>query len=246
MQALSIHFEAVSLAFNGKKLFDNFSTVVPGGLCTCLLGPSGCGKSTMLGLISGNSSLKYSGRIYFEPSSDMIHSIGWMAQSDLLLPWLSVKDNVLLGARLRSEVTPFLQQKADHLLHEAGLEGKGEILPGELSGGMRQRVALLRTLMEERPVILMDEPFSALDALTRMKLQNLSARLTHGKTVLMVTHDPLEALRLADRIIVLGNQPVRIESVIDLHGNAPRDPQNREIQENYPKLLQQLMGEGMA
>jgi putative hydroxymethylpyrimidine transport system ATP-binding protein len=176
----------------------------------------------------------------------MIHSIGWMAQSDLLLPWLSVKDNVLLGARLRSEVTPFLQQKADHLLHEAGLEGKGEILPGELSGGMRQRVALLRTLMEERPVILMDEPFSALDALTRMKLQNLSARLTHGKTVLMVTHDPLEALRLADRIIVLGNQPVRIESVIDLHGNAPRDPQNREIQENYPKLLQQLMGEGMA
>jgi putative hydroxymethylpyrimidine transport system ATP-binding protein len=244
MQAPSICFEDVSLGFNGKKLFEEFSAVVPGGKCTCLLGPSGCGKSTMLGLISGNSSLNYNGRIYFEPASDMVHSIGWMAQSDLLLPWLSVKDNVLLGAKLRSEVTSALREKADQLLHEAGLEGKEEMLPDELSGGMRQRVALLRTLMEERPVILMDEPFSALDALTRMKLQNLSARLTRGKTVLMVTHDPLEALRLADRILVLGNQPVCIESVIDMHGTAPRDSQNIEIQENYPRLLRQLMGEG--
>ncbi len=243
MLAPAIHFEDVSLAFNGKKLFENFSVVVPGGQCTCLLGQSGCGKSTMLGLITGNNSLKYSGRIYFEPTSDMIHSIGWMAQSDLLLPWLSVTDNVLLGAKLRSQVTPLLREKAEHLLLEAGLDGKGKLLPDELSGGMRQRVALLRTLMEERPVILMDEPFSALDALTRMKLQNLSARLTRGKTVLMVTHDPLEALRLADRIIVLGNQPVRIEAVIDMHSDAPRDTQNYEIQETYPKLLQQLMGE---
>lgn len=239
----SIHLEEVTLSFNGKKLFDRFSTVVPGEQCTCLLGPSGCGKSTILGLVSGNSQLNYSGRIHFTPELDMVHSIGWMAQSDLLLPWLSVMDNVLLGARLRSEVTSPLREKAVELLHEAGLAGKGNMLPGQLSGGMRQRVALLRTLLEERPIILMDEPFSALDALTRMKLQNLAARMTRGKTVLMVTHDPLEALRLADRIIVLHELPVRIASVIDLHGITPRDPDDPELQQQYPQLLRQLLAE---
>jgi putative hydroxymethylpyrimidine transport system ATP-binding protein len=243
MQPPSIHFEDVTLTFNGTKLFDRFSVVVPGGRCTCLLGPSGCGKSTLLGLVSGNSALNYSGRIHFSPESDMVHSIGWMAQADLLLPWLTVLDNVMLGARLRNEVSPNLVKKAEGLLREAGLEGLGSGLPKDLSGGMRQRVALLRTLMEERPVILMDEPFSALDALTRMKLQNLAARLTRGRTVLMVTHDPLEALRLADRILVFGGRPVKIVSVIDLAGEVPRNPQDGELQENYPKLLRQLMGE---
>lgn len=243
MQAPAIHFEEITLRFNGKKLFDRFSAIVPGGQCTCLLGPSGCGKSTMLGLVSGNNRLQYSGRVHFAPESDMVHSIGWMAQSDLLLPWLTVLGNVLLGARLRAEVNPALIEKAEGLLSEAGLEGKAEMLPGELSGGMRQRVALLRTLMEERPVILMDEPFSALDALTRMKLQNLAGRMTRGKTVLMVTHDPLEALRLANRIIVLHDVPVQIASVLDLHGDTPRDPDDIELQEQYPQLLRQLLAE---
>lgn len=242
MQPPAIHFEEITLAFNGKTLFDRFSAVMPGGRCTCLLGPSGCGKSTMLGLVSGNSRLKFSGRIHLAPESP-VHAIGWMAQSDLLLPWLTVLDNVLLGAKLRSEVNRPLRKKAKGLLHEAGLAGKGSMLPSELSGGMRQRVALLRTLMEERPVILMDEPFSALDALTRMKLQNLAARMTRGKTVLMVTHDPLEALRLADRIIVLHDLPVRTASVIDLHGTTPRDAEDPELQEQYPKLLRQLLEE---
>jgi putative hydroxymethylpyrimidine transport system ATP-binding protein len=243
MQAPSIYFEAISLSYNGKKLFDRFSAAVPGGQCTCLLGPSGCGKSTMLGLVSGNSALSFSGRVHLAPANDMEHTIGWMAQSDLLLPWLTVLDNVLLGARLREELSADAREKAKGLLVEAGLGGKGGMLPNALSGGMRQRVALLRTLMEERPVILMDEPFSALDALTRMKLQNLAARMTRGRTVLMVTHDPLEALRLADRIIVLHEMPVRIASVLEVHGLTPRDPDDPEIQRKYPQLLRQLLAE---
>ena len=119
-----------------------------------------------------------------------------MGQNDLLLPWLSLLDNILLGAKLRNEETVALQSKARFLMAEAGLTGYEDALPATLSGGMRQRGALLRTLMEERPVLLMDEPFSALDALARMKLQNLSAQLTRKATVLLVTHDPMEALRM--------------------------------------------------
>ena len=239
----AIIFEDITLGFSGKKLFAGFSMEVPAEHCTCLLGPSGCGKSTMLGLVSGNCRLKFSGRLRFLPEISHAASISWMAQDDLLLPWLAVIDNVLLGARLRGEVRPTLKDKAQQLLAEAGLDGKGGLLPGQLSGGMRQRVALLRTLMEECPVILMDEPFSALDALSRVRLQNLAARLTKGKTVLMVTHDPMEALRLADRIIVLHGHPVRIATVLDLHGATPRDPADPEVQQIYPQLLGQLMAE---
>ncbi|WP_136806549.1 ABC transporter ATP-binding protein [Desulfosediminicola flagellatus] len=246
MQSPSIHFENVTLAFNGTPLFEQFSAEMPAGKCTCLLGPSGCGKSTILGLISGNTTLKFSGNIHFLPKRDVVPTIGWMAQKDLLLPWLTVRDNVLLGAKLRGEVTDKLIKKADGLLDDAGLTGYGASLPAELSGGMRQRTALLRTLMEERSIILMDEPFSALDALTRMKLQNMSARMTRGRTVLMVTHDPLEALRLADRILVLGGKPVQVISVIDVETRSPRDPQNIEVQSIYPNLLKQLMSEVSA
>lgn len=239
----SIFFEDITLGFGGHNLFTGLSAEIPGGRCTCLLGPSGCGKSTLLGLVSGNNRLAYSGRVRFFPDTDSSPGIGWMAQSDLLLPWLTVRDNVLLGARLRHEVRPVLRERAEELLEEAGLAGKGGVLPEQLSGGMRQRVALLRTLMEDRPVILMDEPFSALDALTRAKLQNLAARLTHGRTVLMVTHDPMEALRLADRIIVLHGQPAGVAAIIDLNGTPPRAPGDPEVLQNYPHLLGQLMAE---
>ena len=109
--------------------------------------------------------------------------MAWMGQKDLLLPWFSLLDNVLLGARLRREITPRKREKARSLIHEAGLAGSEHLLPASLSGGMRQRAALLRTLMEERPVILMDEPFSALDALTRLRLQNLAADMTAGAKI---------------------------------------------------------------
>lgn len=164
-----------------------------------------------------------------------------MGQNDLLLPWLPLMDNVLLGARLRRELSDPLRRKALQLIREAGLTGYEQALPSALSGGMRQRAALLRTLMEQRPVLLMDEPFSALDALTRVRLQNLAARLTQGSTVVLVTHDPLEALRLGHRIIVLAGSPVQAASIIDLEGTPPRDPGDPSATGQYAGLLALLM-----
>ena len=135
-----------------------------------------------------------------------------MAQQDLLLPWLGALDNVLLGYRLRGvsrAELKRLRERGRELLDRVGLGGREGDLPATLSGGMRQRVALARTLMEDRPVVLMDEPFSALDAITRFRLQDLAAEMLAGRTVLLVTHSPSEAVRLGHRLYVLSGQPAR-------------------------------------
>jgi putative hydroxymethylpyrimidine transport system ATP-binding protein len=158
-----------------------------------------------------------------------------MGQQDDLLPWLSVRGNVTLGARLRGE--PAEREKARDLLARVGLERQSDQLPATLSGGQRQRAALARTLMEERPVVLMDEPFSALDAITRARLQALAARLLGGRTVLLVTHDPLEALRLGHRIQVMTGHPARIEGVIEPEGAPPRDLHDPALLARQGELL---------
>ena len=239
--APAIVFDGVSLAFAGRRLFQDLSFTINRGSCTCLLGPSGCGKSTILKLVSGNTSLVYTGNICCEGKSPPNGSTAWMAQQDLLLPWLSVLDNVMLGAKLRGQVTTALREKGGDLLVQAGLGDAVHAFPDTLSGGMRQRVALLRTLMENRSVLLMDEPFSALDALTRIRLQNLAARFTSGATVLLVTHDPLEALRMANRILVLAGEPVAIAADLSLRGTVPRDADDPEIATLYPELVNLLM-----
>jgi len=162
--APSVILENVSFSYPGKQIFRSLNFTVKGGQWTCLIGPSGCGKSTLLRLISGTLGKNFSGKIHFSDGDSHNGRTAWMAQKDLLLPWLSVLDNVCLGSRLRGEMSDQKRQKAISLLEDAGLGEYSDSLPSELSGGMRQRVALLRTLMEERPVILMDEPFSALDA----------------------------------------------------------------------------------
>ena len=168
-----------------------------------------------------------------------------MGQNDLLLPWLSLEDNVLLGARLRGELTAGLQHQALELLRSAGLLEHCRDLPARLSGGMRQRGALLRTLMEGAPIVLMDEPFSALDALTRQRLQDLAVKMVQGKTVLLVTHDPLEALRLADRVIVLSGRPARVSANLTPPGKAPRHIASPDLARQHAELLDLLMaGDG--
>ena len=241
MKAPAIFFDRVSLDFDGKPLFQNLSLRLEGGQATCILGPSGCGKSTLLKLIAGTTTLPFSGAICLDTSPPGGQQVAWMGQNDLLLPWLTLLENVLLGARLRHELTEARRHKALTLIREAGLGGYEQALPSTLSGGMCQRGALLRTLMEERPVLLMDEPFSALDALTRFRLQNLAARLTKGATVVLVTHDPLEALRLADRIIVLAGTPVQVAEILDLGGVPPRDPGDPTVTGQYAGLLTLLM-----
>jgi putative hydroxymethylpyrimidine transport system ATP-binding protein len=132
------------------------------------------------------------------------------------------------------------RKEASSLLRDAGLGKYINALPADLSGGMRQRAALLRTLMEGRPVILMDEPFSALDALTRLKLQDLAARLVKGATVLMVTHDPLEALRLGHSIYVMTGRPAKISDALIPPGSPPRNPGDPAVVSLQAKLLDRL------
>lgn len=244
MMPAAIHLNRLSLSFaDGSRLFDGLSLSLPAGRCTCLLGPSGCGKSTLLRLISGIADCRVEGTIRFEPDPGPAGRCAWMGQDDLLLPWFTLLDNVLLGARLRGELNPARRDQARRLLAEAGLADCAGSLPGALSGGMRQRGALLRTLMEERPIMLMDEPFSALDALTRMRLQNLSSRLTAGSTVVLVTHDVMEAVRMANRIIVLGGDPVGIRTQLDLPGTPPRSADAPEVGDHYGPLLDLLLRE---
>ena len=242
-EAPSIIFDKVSLTLGGQTLFDELSMTIEGGQCTCILGPSGCGKSTLLHMISGTTSLPYQGSIRIESGTAGSDKIAWMSQNDLLLPWFSLLDNIVLGANLRNEESATLRAQARELMKEAGLAGYENALPATLSGGMRQRGALLRTLMEERPILLMDEPFSALDALSRMKLQNLSAKLTRRATVLLVTHDPMEALRMGDKILVLSKRPCRIQSLVSLAGTPPRNVDDPEIRAHLSVLLSQLMDE---
>ncbi len=239
--ALPLCLRDIRLSFAGQPLFDGLDLDFSSGKCTCILGASGCGKSTLLKMIAGIFPLHWSGEIAAGKEGKPGAFCAMMSQDDLLLPWFNALDNVLLGARLRGEITGEIRQQGCAMLEATGLGKSRHSLPESLSGGMRQRVALARTLMESRPIMLMDEPFSALDALTRQKMQDLAARLTRGRTVLLVTHDPLEALRLGDTILVLGGSPSRLVYQVEPQGALPRDVTDREVQQLYPTLLSILL-----
>jgi len=229
-----IEVRSASLRYAGAFLFQGLNFTLPGGAWTCLLGPSGVGKSSLLRLIAGLAPLDQ-GAVSCSDGAPLAGRLAWMGQQDDLLPWLSARDNVTLGARLRGE--PPDRAKARDLLARVGLDRQAEQLPATLSGGQRQRAALARTLMEDRPVVLMDEPFSALDAITRARLQALAATLLAGRTVLLVTHDPLEALRLGHRIQVMTGHPARIEGVIEPAGAPPRDLHDPALLARQGELL---------
>ncbi len=251
LAVLPLYLTNISVAFSAFRLFENLNLHFPAGRCTCILGASGCGKSTLLKMIAGSFPLLYSGTISVvegartgeEEKSSVASFCALMGQNDLLLPWFSALDNVLLGARLRGEINKETRRQAYRLLEATGLADSCSALPDSLSGGMRQRIALARTLMEYRPIMLMDEPFSALDALTRRKMQDLTLQLTCGRTVLLVTHDPLEALRLADRILVLGDSPSRLIHSVEPQGKRPRKVTDPVVQQLYPELSAILLKE---
>ena len=225
------------LSLGGTPVLAPLELRVAGGACTALLGPSGSGKSTLLRLVAGL--LAHPGAVRAEDGAPLAGRIAYMAQQDLLVPWRDVLGNVVMGAHLRGQRPDIDRARA--LLREVGLaEADSGKSPSQLSGGMRQRVALARTLMEDRPVVLMDEPFSAVDAPTRHRLQGLAARLLAGRTVLLVTHDPLEALRLADRILVLRGSPARPEDHPVPAGAAPRPAGDPALLAAQAALLESL------
>jgi len=243
----AIFIHAAHLRYGKQILFNNFHCTLAAGKTTCLLGPSGIGKSSLLRLIAGFDIPYASANITTDDHQSLKHRIAYMAQTDLLLPWLNVLDNVLLGFKLRGWMNnnkgraPLAPTKdaAENLLIKIGLGDALNKFPSELSGGMRQRVALARTLIEDKPVILMDEPFSALDTVTRLRLQELAAELLINKTVLLVTHDPFEALRLGHHILVMTGKPAQIEN-LELPGSPPRpltDPEVLHWQGELMKLL---------
>jgi putative hydroxymethylpyrimidine transport system ATP-binding protein len=191
-----------SARLGGAALFGPLRLDVPGGAWTCLLGRSGVGKSTLLRLFAGlETGAVFEGRLAATDGAPLMGRVGWMAQDELLLPWLDVAGNVGLGARLRSAAPDMGRLR--ETVARVGLADHAHKRPGKLSGGQRQRAALARTLMEDRPVILLDEPFSALDAALRAEMQELAAEVLAGRTVLLVTHDPGEAVRLGDHIHVM-------------------------------------------
>jgi ABC-type nitrate/sulfonate/bicarbonate transport system ATPase subunit len=198
---------------------DGLTLHIADGEFVSLLGPSGVGKSTVLNLVAGleapdRGSVSVAG-VAVGPAA--VPPIAYMQQKDLLLPWRTVWDNILLGPELRSAAErERMTAPARRLLAEFGLEAFARAWPAELSGGMRQRAALIRTLLCERPVLLLDEPFGALDAITRGRLQLHLAKVCRDlkKTVLLVTHDVDEALLLSTRIVLLGGPPGRVEEEV--------------------------------
>jgi len=235
--SIDIRVEGLSLHFGGIALFERLTAIFPAGQTSCLLGPSGVGKSTLLRAMAGLAAPS-AGRIIGSDGLPLVGRAAYMDQSDLLLPWLSARANVTLGARLRGERPN--AAAADEILALVGLRGHEAKRPAALSGGMRQRVALARTLMEDRPVVFMDEPFSAVDALTRFRLQDLASTVLHGRTVVLVTHDPQEALRLGHRLFVLSGSPARIDESPVPESPPPRAPTLGDFPARYRDLMDQL------
>ncbi|GAB6053740.1 ATP-binding cassette domain-containing protein [Magnetospira thiophila] len=237
--SLSVHIRAGRLVYGDMVLFENLEMDLLAGQWTCLLGASGVGKSSLLRLIAGlETQTAGETRLTTGDGLPLKGRMAYMAQSDLLLPWLSVLDNVALGERLRrGRLDTTARDKASHLLDRVGLGDHTQDLPGTLSGGMRQRVALARTLMEDKPLVLMDEPFASLDVLTRLKLQDLAAELLAGRTVLLVTHDPLEALRLGHEVRVLAGRPALLRPPLHPSGDAPRHIDDPNLLTQQGQLL---------
>ena len=222
--------ENVSMVFGGgDSTFTALAPVdleVPANRFISLIGPSGCGKSTIFNIVAGLQP-PTSGRVLIdgEDVTGFIGQVGYMLQKDLLLPWRTVLDNVCLGMEIRGVPTREARERAMPLLGRYGLAGFEHRYPQSLSGGMRQRAALLRTLLVDMDVVLLDEPFGALDAQTKGQMQEWLLRLFNdfGRTVVFVTHDVEEAVFLSDDIYVMASRPGRIIERLPIDIPRPRD-----------------------
>lgn len=236
----------ITKKFDGLTVLDKFNLSVPRNGFTALVGPSGCGKSTFFDVLTGvvprdSGTISWLGKNL----SSLGRKAAYMQQKDLLLPWFSLMNNALLPVKISNQINKASREKAQELFGRLGLDGFENYTPQQVSGGMRQRCALVRTLMFEYELVLLDEPLSALDAITRRSLQSLLVLLQSEfkKTILMITHDVEEALVLADEVLVLTNPPMRIRERFSLRGNKPRQRSDPELIRIREHILDELQSE---
>ncbi|WP_234123461.1 ABC transporter ATP-binding protein [Clostridium hydrogenum] len=217
------------------KALKNISFSIKEGEFISIVGPSGCGKSTFLNILAGLLKPS-SGEIYLDgvPIKNVSPKIGYMFQKDNLFEWLTVKDNIALGLKIQKKYTEESKKKIDEFLDKYDLKDFKNHYPNELSGGMRQRVALIRTLILNPEVLLLDEPFSALDYQTRLNVGSEICGIIkkEGKTAIMVTHDIAEAVSISERVLILSKRPAYIKKDvrIDLKEASPIE---RREDENF-------------
>ncbi|PAE08450.1 ABC transporter [Terribacillus saccharophilus] len=216
---------------------------IPAGRFVSIIGPSGCGKSTLFNMIAGLIK-PTTGKILLDGQNIVGKSgyVGYMLQKDLLLPWRTILDNVILGLEIKGVSKREARKKAQPLLERYGLKGFENNYPPELSGGMRQRAALLRTLLYDQDVILLDEPFGALDAQTRLQMQGWLLRIWEDfqKTILFITHDIDEAIYLSDDIYVLSHRPGKLKAKIHVELERSRGEETL-LSDNFISLKQKLL-----
>ena len=231
-----------------KLALEDISLEIEKGEFIAFLGPSGCGKSTLLSIIAGlltpvHGMLSLDGKPLIAGKKQ---DIGYMLQQDYLFPWKTIKENILLGLKLQKQPQPELEIRTLKMLNEIGLSSTENLVPNQLSGGMRQRVALVRTLATDPKVLLLDEPFSALDYVTKLKLEDLvfSILKTFHKTVILVTHDIGEAIAMSDRIFMFSANPGKIfrtfEVPEELRNITPFEARNHP---NFSSLFQTIWKE---
>jgi NitT/TauT family transport system ATP-binding protein len=242
-----IALDSVSVAFGPEVVYDKLSFSVLDGEFLCILGPSGCGKSTLLRVVGDLLGVD-SGSVMVAdaPAAESWQEIAYVFQSPRLLPWRNAEENVVLGQQLRfglKRSQSEMREKARELLDLVGLGRDRHKSPAMLSGGERQRVSIARALAVDPRIVLMDEPFSALDVYTRRRMRKEIIEIWKKtrKTIVFVTHEIDEALDLADRIVVLSAKPARMLETVVLKAPRPRDPNSNEMQ-TARRRLKQLLG----
>ncbi|EOP05513.1 MULTISPECIES: ABC transporter ATP-binding protein [Bacillus] len=218
-----LQFHNVSFHYDEKPIIKELNASIQDKEFVSIIGPSGCGKSTLFRLITG---LEETSTGQIELTETKSHPVGYMPQKDMLLPWRTIIENAALPLECQGVQKKEAQIKAKELLHKFGLQGYETKYPKDLSGGMRQRVSFIRTLLTGGEILLLDEPFSALDALTKASLQEwlFEQWKEWEKTILFITHDVEEALFLSNRIFVVENQPITTltERIVPLDRNRTR------------------------
>ena len=245
----NIHYSYHTLEGETPAL-KNISFSLNKGEFIAIVGPSGCGKTTLLSLVAGlltpeNGSIKINGKHQTESTTN----VGYMLQHDELFEWRNIYHNVLLGLEIQHMMTAKAKQKANNLLDNYGLGNFKNSRPSELSGGMRQRAALIRTLVLDPEILLLDEPFSALDYQTRLNVGNDIGQIIRkeGKSALLVTHDLSEAISLADRVIILTKRPATIlqtlQIIFKLENDTPLNRRNAPEFKTYFNLIWKELNE---